>query len=147
MTLLRPISQKQFHARISDISDVFWMTVRGGQIDREKIKYNDGQKGIIQQFAGFIEIADLTLSKSFDPVQDSKVIQWCRKQIDTPTAFEVSLTPILSDLTGSQVPGSSEIKYSNCQLVGYKMPEADRNSSGLAMIEVTVICNELVSYM
>ena len=145
MTLLKPITQKQFIATISDISSVYWMVARGGRVSREKVQYATGNKGLIQNMAGFTSIEDLSLSKSFDPEADASVITWVQSQIDNPTIFSVQLQPVKADLAGSAVV-SNTIRYDNCQVVSYKLPDMDRNSSGLAMFELTLIVNELPVY-
>jgi hypothetical protein len=145
-TALKPISQKQAVITISDISDTYWISIKGGRVSREKVKYNDGKKGIIQTLTGFIELESLTLTKSFDPSADKTVIAWIKKQLDSPTAFNVAIQPVKSDITGSVADGAGQILYSNCQLGDHKLPEFDRNSTGLAIIEVEVIFNELPTY-
>jgi hypothetical protein len=143
---LKPISAKQAIITISDISDVYWMSSKGGKVNREEIEYNDGKQGIIQTFVGFIKLENLVLMKSFDPAADKAVLTWIDNQIKTPTPFNVAIQPVKADLTGSPFEGSSQILYSNCQLGDYKLPEWDRNSTGLAMIEIKVIFNSLPTY-
>lgn len=145
-SLLKPISQKQAVITISSLRDIYWTALRGGKVTREKIKYSDGRQGITQTFVGFLELENLTLMKPFDPAKDKSVIKWCRDQVDKPTPFNVAIQPVKSDLAGTPFEGSSQILYSNCSLGDFKLPEWDRNATGLAMVEIEVIFNALPTY-
>lgn len=143
MDLLKPISQKQAVITISEISDVAWTAIRGGRVQREKTTYDDGKSGIIRTFTGFFSFEPVTLSKSFDPVNDQKVIDWIKGQVENPTPFNVAVQPVKADLAGTPFDGAKQLLYSNCTIGDYKLPDFDRNSTGLATIEVEVIFNEL----
>lgn len=147
MAMLQPISQKQAVITISgEINDVTWTAARGGRVTREKIQYNDGKKGVVQTFTGFLSLEALTLQKSYDPKADVAVIAWIKSQMDNPTPFNVAIQPVKADLAGTAVEGSKQILYSNCVVGDFKLPDFDRNSTGLATIEVEIIFNEMPTY-
>jgi hypothetical protein len=146
MAKLQPITQKQAVITISDLPDVFWLSSKGGKVNTEKVPYNDGKQGIIQTFTGFLSLTALTLMKSFDPVADKAVVAWFNKQKATPTPFNVAIQPVKADLAGSVFDGSSQILYSDCLLGDYQLPEFNRDSTGLAMIECEVLFNTIPTY-
>lgn len=146
MPALNPISSRQAIITISELPNTFFMSAKGGKVGREKVKYNDGQKGIEKQFIGFTTLEALTLTKAFDPSADKVVISWFKTQSDNATPFSVAIQAVKSDLAGSAFTGSSQLIYHNCVLGDYDYPDWDRMSSSLAIITIEIIYNELPSY-
>jgi hypothetical protein len=146
MSNLKPISQKQAIITISDISDVQWRSVSGGKVTRERIKYDDHKTGLEQTFVGFSSLEELTVVKNFDPTADAKVFNWAIGQNAKPTIFNVAIQPVKTDLLATPFEGSKQILYSNCTLAEYLFPNWDRESSGLAVVTLTIIFNTPPTY-
>lgn len=144
---LKPIPQKQAVITISTLPDTYWISSKGGKVTREKVKYNDGKTGIVQTIPSFMELEALTLQKAFDPAADAAVVTWIESQDKSPAPFNVAIQPVKSDIAGSPFDGAKQLLFSNCVLGDYKLPtEWDRNSTGLAMIEVEIIFNTPPTY-
>jgi phage tail-like protein len=145
MTLLKPISQKQAIITISDLPDIFITSISGGQATREKVEFNNGQDGITRTMPGFTKYEPLNLTKTFSPENDAKLVEWLEKQNVNPAPFNIAIQPVQADIANTPVPGSKQILYSNCFVSSYKLPEFDRNSTGLAIIEFEIVFNEAPS--
>jgi T4-like virus tail tube protein gp19 len=134
---LKPISQRQFIITISGCN-ALWTSIKGGKATIEEITFNSGQNGVELTLPGFIKYDKLTLSKIFNPVSDKEVIKWMNEQRAKPTEFNVAQQPVNADLAGSLYEGAGQILYAGCHLMSFKLPDADRMASGLAMLEIEV---------
>lgn len=143
---LTPITTKQAKIEISGLPAIYWTSIKGGMMSHEEVPYNDGQAGIEKTYTGLMKIEPLTLSKPYDPVNDTAIHAFISKQRSSKTIFNVTVTPVNTDVAGSPVSGGKPITYSNCTFIGYTPAQFDRDGSGLAKVEMKIAVNALPSY-
>ena len=136
---LKPISQKQFLVVVDQLPSSFFTKATGVEENYETQKYNDGETGIIRTHVGFLDVGNVTLSKVYDPEQDAALIQWWAGQKKERTPFSVSIQAVTADTTGTVIPGAGTLMRQECQIVRFKYPEVDRESSSMAMLEIELV--------
>jgi hypothetical protein len=146
MSNLKALSSKQARIQISALQGIFWTALKGGKSSREEVKYNDGAQGLELTLAGMTSVEPLTLTKPYDPVNDAALQNFLTAQRANATPFNISITPVNSDVAGSAMAGARPITYNNCTLLGYTPPQFDRDGTGLAKCEIVVAVNSLPTY-
>ena len=142
---LQPITVKQALITIEGIT-AYFTKVSAPKEKREDVSYNDGQRGQTFKVTGFVELENITLSKSFDPVQDKALVAWYKARKNTlDQAFSVTVQPVTADVQSTPITGGGTFVLSGCKVVSFKYPEFDRLGSGLAMLEIE-IAPESVTY-
>jgi hypothetical protein len=146
MSNLKPLSQKQARIQISALQGIFWTSQKGGKYSHEEVKYNDGSQGLELTLAGMVSIEPLTLTKPHDPINDATLQNFLTAQRSNRTPFNVTITPVNSDVAGSAMAGARAITYNNCTFISYTPPQFDRDGTGLAKCELVVAVNSLPTY-
>lgn len=146
MGQLQPITQKQSKIEVSALTGIFWTSIKGGKMSHEEVGYSDGQAGMEKTFTGLMKIEPITLTKPYDPVNDKAIQTFLNSQRATKTAFNVTVTPVNTDVAGSPLPGGQPQTYSNCMVLSYTPAQFDRNGTGLAMVELVLAVNSLPTY-
>ena len=139
MANLKPLSQKQFLVEIDKLAGAKFTKATGLEETFDEAEYNDGSTG--QQFThlGMLKLGSVTLGKPFDAEADQAIYDWFQEYKENRGDFAVTITPILPTLEAKQVPGSKSLILQGCQVKRFKYPDADREGSGLAMLELEVI--------
>ena len=145
MPQLTPISSKQAKIFISGVSSQF-TSISGGKYSREEVKYNDGNNGIEKTFAAMTTIEGLTLTKPYDPIADKEITAFINTQRLNGKPITITVNPVNADVQGTPIAGAGTITYSDCTLVGYTPAKWDRQSTGLAMIEMSFAVNSVPTY-
>lgn len=114
------------------------------KVTRSKTEYSDTEKGLMRTHLGFSKNEPVTLSKNYDPVADTQLIDWIKEQQATPRRFTVTLTPVESNIAGTVIAGARSIQLVNCQLGDVTYPDGDRDDgSGLTKFELEIIADDL----
>jgi hypothetical protein len=121
-------------------SGIFAQKVTGQGWSRETTTYADPDKNIKGTLVGLTEIQDITLSSIFDAAQRG-LIDWLKAQKANPTRFTVTLQPV--DQTADAKPIGAAFTHRGCQLKSANYPEMDRESAGVAMIEITYVPEDI----
>lgn len=137
MPNLKPISTKQFVTTIAGQKS-FFTKVSGIQEQYDTQEYNDGEIGQTQLHLGYLKVENVTLSKVYDPVQDKELIAFWNAQKKERKPFTVSVQPVNPDLSGTPISGAQTLVLNECLILRFKYPEADREGSGMAMLEIEI---------
>lgn len=133
--MLKPLSVKQFAITIEGQSYNL-QSKKGGKVSRFADNYVDPVDGTQRTHLSYTQRENIVLTKLYEAETDDALLTWLKGQMDTPTPFNVSAQPISTGLK-STATGKALI-YNNCQVVSYRDPEADRDGTGLAMIEIEI---------
>lgn len=136
---LKPISQKQFLVVLDQLPQAYFTKATGIEESYETQKYNDGETGVIRTHVGFLDVGNVTLSKVYDPEQDASMLAWWDGQKKERSTFSVSIQAVTADTNGTVIPGSGTLLLQECQVVRFKYPEVDRESSSMAMLEIEIV--------
>lgn len=140
---LKPLLQKQFQVQITGIgTPIFFTKVTAPKVMREVANYNDGQTGVIRKLTGFVEYENVTLTKTYDGVNDKALYAWFNSQ-QAPNApkFVVTITPVTNDQSGSVPAGAATLSLTDCEVVSLSFPSVDRTGSGTSEIVLEIIVN------
>jgi hypothetical protein len=145
MPTLRPITVQNFVVTINGakgLTDtVTFEKCSNLKLARPTSEYNDGQTGQKMSTFGFADRSTLSLSKAYDPVNDAILEKWASDAIQNPTEnsqFTVTVQPVNSDLAGTPISGASPRTFTGCEVISLKLPDIDRNSSGVARLELDI---------
>ena len=142
MANLKPIQQKQFLVFFdgSALLSTYFTKVTAPKESRDEVEYNNGQDGTTYTSLGFTKRDKVTFSKPFDPVADKAIITWYKgRRAASTEKFTATIKPVNADQAGSDISGAGTLTLTGCEVVSFKMPEADRMSTGLAMLEIEVV--------
>lgn len=109
----------------------FFAQVSGGEITASVEKVYSGGNQFPEVLCAPAEVGDLTLTRHWDPVDDS-ILQSLRQLVGR-TYYDVTVVTLDCDL---KVPGSERI-YPNTLLVGITEPEGDASSGAPATYALT----------
>ena len=123
-------SARQSLVKVAGIEGYF-MTKSGGDVTADTNKVYDGGKLTPEVLAGPAEADNVTVSRAFDPVRDSVLLQQLRQQVGRWTTT-VSVTPTDRDL----IPVGKPTVYSDAVLVGLVEPETDAGSGDAQTYEL-----------
>lgn len=141
MAQLAPLSVRQYIVILNANLKTQWNKCTGGKQSRDTQEYNDGQTGQTKNLLGFIKNEMLTLSKPFDAVQDKALLNWVNDQMAKDVSnnrFTVTVQPVQVDLKGTVISGAGTFQFTNCQLVSWTKPEADRDGSSVSTLELEI---------
>ena len=143
MPLKKPITEKQFVVTLEGMPVIF-SKVTGVKATAEKTPYSDGSTGIEYTHVGMVTYPPITLSKVLDATEDKKLIDFAVSKLDAKdnndaAGFTVTIKPVNPDVAGTPVSGGLTITLVGCQISGYTLPNADRGSTSMAMIELEIV--------
>tara|TARA_A100001201_G_scaffold122446_1_gene106266 strand:+ start:563 stop:1009 length:447 start_codon:yes stop_codon:yes gene_type:complete len=119
------------HTKGPDFNKYF-ATVSGGEISASVEKVYDGNSTFPEVLCAPSEIGDITVSKFYDPDEDTTKLNQLR-QIVGMAYYDVVIMTLNCDL---KEPGS-ERTYAKCLLVGLSEPDGDASSGAPSAYSLT----------
>jgi hypothetical protein len=141
--MLKPISQKQFLVTINQ-AQAYFTKVSGIQESWGTVQYNDGQTGQVRKHTDFLEVADVTLSKPYDPAADQSLIEYLRGLKTTGERVTIPVQPVGTGYQADAIDGAKTLVLSECDLISITYPSVDREASAMAMLEIVVNPQQVV---
>lgn len=138
-TQFRPITKQQYLVTIRGI-DTYWETCSGVAHEAQSTEYSDGLSYILYSLVGPRKMADISLSKAFDPVADAPIIAWWQAWCQgLGEQLTVSITPVI--YCPEPTPIGKAITLYDVKPKSIKFGEVDKKSQDISMIELVLIAS------
>jgi hypothetical protein len=125
-------AKRQFLVKIDGI-DGYWSKKTGAELKSATAKVYDGGSLVPDVIAAPAEVADVVLTRPFDPDRDQSVVNLLKRRVGQWTTT-ISITPTEADLSTIAVAGDT---YPNALLVAIMPPEVDASSGESAELVLT----------
>lgn len=133
-TRLRPIAQDAFRMTIAGIETVF-SKFEGGEEKYETGDYVDPTDRRKKKVKSALEVENITLTKIYNPIDDAPLVDlWQKDQASPKDDYTATKQAIKKDK--EQTALGRPTTYYGCQLVRFKYPDGDVESSETAMLEI-----------
>lgn len=138
-TNLTPVITAQFLVTVAGQAG-YWTKVTSPKRQYGETKYSDGSTGQVLHYYGFAENDSITISKPYQPGQDTALITWLKGNDTSRVApFTVTVKPVTVDITGQPLANGLTFTFTGCQLKSYTLPaEVDRTANAVEMITVEI---------
>lgn len=132
----KPITKQQYLVTIKGL-DTYWETCSGVSHEAQTTEYSDGQSYLLLSLVGPRKVADITLTKAFDPAADAPIIAWwnawCQGKGEDLT---ISITPVI--YCPDPTPIGKVITLYDVKPKALKFGEVDKKSQDVSMIELVL---------
>jgi hypothetical protein len=135
-----PITKTQYLVIIKGL-DFYWETFSGIDDKAQTSKYSDGLGNRTYTLVGPRELADMTLTKAFDPVRDKVLVDWYRTYCaGVKTDETISVTPVRY-CPNPEPLGSSLILY-GVKPISLKGFEVDKKSNDISILTMGIAADD-----
>ena len=134
------IAKSQFVCTIKGV-DTHWETFSGVDEATQTSRYSDGLSNRLYPLMGPRSLADMVLTKAFDPIKDRAIVDFYRSYCQGQERdITMSVTPV-KYCPDSEPIGAGVTLY-GVQIVSFKGFEVDKKSNDPSMISLTVIAED-----
>jgi hypothetical protein len=138
--LLPPLTESDFLLQIPEVTgDEYWQKQSGAKKTRQSADWSDGVRKILLPIPGPYKVENLVISKPFWPERDQPIFDWFDNWcvLDNPPPIIVIQQPVRY-CNNEPRPNGKPIRYANCYPIELPPPTADKTSSNVAMVELTL---------
>lgn len=135
-----PITKGQFLVTLKGI-DSYWQTFSGLSDEAQVSEYSDGLSNRNYSLVSSRKLAQMTLTKAFDPVVDGAVVDYYRNFCDgEDVAQTVTIAPVKYCPNPEQI--GKVLTLYGVKPVALKGFEADKTNTDVSMLELTIIADD-----
>jgi hypothetical protein len=135
-----PIVRSQFLMQAFGL-DFFWETFSGIDDQTQTSEYSDGLSNRTYTLMGPRKLAEMTFTKSFEPVGDAAITQWYKEFCqDEGLQYTIVIAPI-KYCPNMELLGPTLTLY-GAKPIGLKGFEGDKKSQDVSMLELRVIADD-----
>ncbi|MBE9178673.1 hypothetical protein IQ268_08885 [Oculatella sp. LEGE 06141] len=140
--VLRPITKSAYLITIAGIKGT-WSKCAGGEEEFETGDYVDPNDRKKKTVRGVSKVGNLKLAKPYHPEEDAPIVDWWQNYRDNGEPGDVSVTVQSIKQDKQRTQFGKPRTYYGCQVIKFKDPEADLDSSDAAMLEVELSVDHL----
>lgn len=130
-------AQRQFLISVAGVAGTF-ANKSGGEVSGDSTKVWDGGSLTPELLSSPSEVANVTVSRPFDPARDWPILHRLRSQVNR-WRTSVSITPTDADL----IPNGNAVVYANALLTRVAFPDVDASSGDPATFELEFIVGSI----
>lgn len=140
MAQTKPVTKTQFLVTIKGL-DFYWETFSGIDDQAQISEYSDGLSNRTYSLVGPRKLAEMTLTKAFDPTADKPIVDWYRNYCEGTSEPEtISVTPVRYCPNPEPI-GAALILY-GVKPVNLKGFEVDKKSNDVVPLSLSVIADD-----
>ena len=130
-----PITKSDFLVKIPEISEAYWTNFSGVSGSAQSTDYSDGLRRELHKIVGPRQIADVTLSKPYNPVNDLPIIQWWQAWCNASGKENtVMIQPV--NYCPDPEPYGSAVTLLGCKPSSVNFAAVDKTSAEISTIEL-----------
>lgn len=140
---LKPITQHDYLVTISGYES-YWTKFSGVEITTEETKFNDGIAKVNRTILATMQHENVTLEKPYDPINDATLIEQIQALRFQQQDLTITIEPVYRGVDGPERIGDKSWTLQGCQIIRFKMSEADTEASDTSMMELELSVDEAV---
>lgn len=116
-------------------------TISGGKVSAEFQKYFPAGAQFADTIQGVTDLADITITRAFDPLQDAPVLAYCLAALSkVPGTPPINLTRVFTDGSGATI---GSLTYESCKVTGFDYPDGKAGDSTLSFLTITLTSGKI----
>lgn len=141
--MARALNESQWLVTIGGYSaPIYFSGKSGGEKKATANPYNDGLNRINKKLIGNMDVSDVVLTRAYDPNVDEQFITFLDDYCNAEDGdLVISIQAV--DKCATANPIGAAYSYTGVQLLGYSLPDVNRDGDAVATVTYTFAADDL----